>query len=217
MKDATPLKHSHLERLVHYFHVLGERFPQNARAHFSSAQIAALLHMDDTQIRKDLAAIGVRGYPRIGFRTSEAREAIREALGFSESYKAVLVGAGHLGSALAAYDGFSQYGMRLVGALDANPDAVGQRFGRLVVQPMTRLRTVIKQRSARLAIIAVPATAAQAVADQLIEAGIETIWNFAPTTLVVPDSIYVRNEHISVGLGELAYYLKQTKQGSAAG
>ncbi len=201
------LKHGNLERLVHYYHALGER--SDPGEYFSSAQIAEFLHMDDTQIRKDLAAIGLRGYPRLGFRTAETLEAIREALGFSNTYKAILIGAGHLGGALAAYSAFERYGMRLVGIFDGDEGKQGQRFGRLVVQPMRRLKSIIRSRGARMAILAVPARAAQDVADAVVGAGVDTIWSFAPTTLVVPSHVYVRNEHISVGLGELAYALKR--------
>lgn len=201
------LKHSLLERLMHYLHVLAEMQPDTDRNHFSSAQIAALLHMDDTQVRKDLAAIGLRGYPRVGFRTVDAREAIRRTLGFDGEHRTILVGAGHLGSALLAYEGFAQYGVRWVGVFDRDPQKQGRRFGRLVVQPLTRLRQASRQRTIHLAVIAVPAAAAQSVANQLISAGIETLWNFAPISLVVPDAVYVRNEHISVGLGELGYHL----------
>lgn len=200
------LKHANLERLVHYYHALGES--SDPGEYFSSAQIAELLHMDDTQIRKDLASIGLRGYPRLGFRTAETLEAIRQALGFSETYKAILVGAGHLGGALAAYSAFERYGMRLVGIFDGAEDKQGQRFGRLVVQPMRRLKSIVRSREVRMAVLAVPARAAQDVADAVVSAGVDTIWSFAPTTLVVPSHVYVRNEHISVGLGELAYALK---------
>ncbi|MCK5797493.1 MAG: redox-sensing transcriptional repressor Rex [Deltaproteobacteria bacterium] len=200
------LKHVNLERLVHYYHALGER--EAAGEFFSSGQIASLLHMDDTQIRKDLAAIGVRGYPRRGFRTAEVVEAIRETLGFSKNYTAILVGAGHLGGALAAYGAFSKYGMKVVGVFDREPEKQGQRFGRLLVQPMARLRSKVRKHGVRLAMIAVPAAEAQEVADTVVAAGICTLWSFAPTTLVVPKHVYVRNEHISVGLGELAYTLK---------
>lgn len=203
------LKHSLLERLVHYLHVLGERHPDSDRVHFSSAQVGALLHMDDTQIRKDLAAVGVRGYPRLGFRTAEAKDAIRRALGFDREHRAVLIGAGHLGGALVNYEGFLQYGLRWVGIFDRDPLKQGQRFGRLVVQPLARLRAAARQREIHLAVLAVPASAAQDVANQVVTAGIKALWNFAPTSLVVPQQIYVRNEHISVGLGELGYHLKR--------
>jgi len=211
MTSGVPkLKHSLLERLVHYLHVLVERHPDNEREYFSSAHVAALLHMDDTQIRKDLAAVGVRGYPRLGFRTLEAREAIRRTLGFNCRHRAILVGAGHLGGALAAYKGFAGYGIQWVGIFDADSDKHGTRFGRLVVQPLSRLHNVARKREIHLAVIAVPSGAAQDVANQVVTAGINTLWNFAPMSLVVPSRVYVRNEHISVGLGELSYHLKQS-------
>lgn len=208
---------SNLERLVHYYHALRERLPErppssaSSLATFSSAQLAALLDIDATQVRKDLATIGVRGAPRVGFRTEETLAAIRRTLGFDRDYKGVLIGVGQLGGALAAYPRFAHYGLRFVGLFDADREKHGQRFGRLVVQPLQRLAAAVRSRQVRLAVLAVPAFAAQEVADQAIAAGIDTLWNFAPTRLTVPERVYVRNEHISVGLGELAYALQNER------
>lgn len=213
----SKLSLSNLERLVHYYHALRERSPERPRSNapammtFSSAQLATLLDIDATQVRKDLAAIGVRGAPRVGFRTDEALAAIRRTLGFDQDYKGVLIGVGQLGGALAAYARFSHYGLRLVGLFDADREKHGQRFGRLVVQPLSRLAAAVRSRQVRLAVLAVPAFAAQEVTDEVIAAGIDTLWNFAPTRLTVPAHVYVRNEHISVGLGELAYALQHER------
>lgn len=199
------LKHSQLERLVHYYHVL-EDLPR--AEYFSSSYLAERLGIDDTQIRRDFAAVGVRGYPRKGFFKEEVLATIQKTLGFDLSYPAVLIGVGHLGGALAAYNAFSRYGLRLVGLFDQSPEQIGKRFGRLVVQPIKNLNSIINNRDVKLGIIAVPASVAQDVALALVDSGIETIWNFAPTTLELPPHVFVRNEHISVGLGELAYVLK---------
>ncbi|MFO7973846.1 MAG: redox-sensing transcriptional repressor Rex [Candidatus Hydrogenedentota bacterium] len=205
------LGHSHLERLVHYYHFLGERADMDKEATVSSRQLAELLTMDDTQVRKDLAAIGVRGVPRIGYNTVEVMEAIREVLGFDKIYKAILVGAGHLGGALAAYRGFMKYGLRIVGVFDNDPARIGTTIGGHFVYDTKELETVIMRNEARLAILAVPAEACQALADRLVRAGISGIWNFGPTTLTVPPHVVVRHEHIVVGLAELAYHLQHNR------
>ncbi|HOF40305.1 MAG TPA: redox-sensing transcriptional repressor Rex [Candidatus Hydrogenedentes bacterium] len=207
-KAKYELGHAHLERLVHYYHFLGERVDLDETTRVSSQQLAQLLTMDDTQVRKDLAAIGVRGVPRLGYRAADVVDAIRQALGFDTIHRAILVGAGRLGGALAAYRGFVKYGLRIVGVFDQDPGKVGTTIGTHFVYNTTELETVIERNNVRLAILAVPAEACQALADRLVRAGIAGIWNFGPTTLTVPSGVVVRHEHIVVGLAELAYHLQ---------
>ncbi|MCC6486559.1 MAG: redox-sensing transcriptional repressor Rex [Candidatus Hydrogenedentes bacterium] len=198
-----------LERLMHYFHLVGEQIPDNANGWVSSAHIAQLLAMDDTLVRKDLAAIGVRGRPRVGFSIAELKGRIREVLGFNEIYKAIIVGAGRLGGAIVSYSGFAKYGLSVVALVDADTSRAGEVMGGVLVQPIENLESVINRHDIHMAIITVPAEAAQPMADRLVDAGVRAIWNFAPTSLVVPQGVFVRHEHISVGLAELAYYLKR--------
>lgn len=198
-----------VERLMHYYHLVAEQIETQASGHVSSAQIAQLLDMDDTLVRKDLAAIGVRGRPRVGFSAQQLMDAIRETLGFNERYKSIIIGAGRLGGAIASYAGFGKYGLDIVALFDADPLRVGEMLGGVYVKPVDALESVVREQGVHLAVLTVPAEAAQPLADRLVEAGIRAIWNFAPTSLVVPSSIFVRHEHISVGLAELAYYLKR--------
>lgn len=198
-----------VERLMHYYHLVAEQIETQASGHVSSAQIAQLLDMDDTLVRKDLAAIGVRGRPRVGFSAQQLMDVIRETLGFNERYKSVIVGAGRLGGAIASYAGFGKYGLDIVALFDADPLRVGEMLGGVYVKPIDTLESVVREQGVHLAVLTVPAEAAQPLADRLVEAGIRAIWNFAPTSLVVPSHIFVRHEHISVGLAELAYYLKR--------
>jgi redox-sensing transcriptional repressor len=179
------------------------------RKTFTSAQLARLLGVDDSQVRKDLALIGVRGAPRLGFGTSAVREAIRKFLGLDQVRKTVIVGAGRLGSALASYDGFADYGLVLAGIFDVSPAKIGQRVKDLTVQRLDELISTVRRERAEIAVITVPAPEAQKVADLLADSGVRAIWNFAPVNLTVPERIYVRNEHISVGFGELARHLMQ--------
>ena len=207
-KAKYELGHAHLERLVHYYHFLGERVDLDETTRVSSQQLAQLLTMDDTQVRKDLAAIGVRGVPRLGYLAAEVVDAIRQVLGFDTIHRAILVGAGRLGGALAAYRGFVKYGLRIVGVFDQDPGKVGTTIGAHFIYSTTELEAVIERNNVHLAILAVPAEACQALADRLVRAGIAGIWNFGPTTLTVPSGVVVRHEHIVVGLAELAYHLQ---------
>jgi redox-sensing transcriptional repressor len=209
-EGRPPLRHGHLERLMHYYHFITEHIASSDNDTVSSAQLAELLNMDDTQVRKDFAAIGVRGRARVGYRASEVVKAIREVLGFHERREAVLIGAGRLGGALAAYRGFRQYGLAISALVDADPGRAGEVIGELEVQPLDRLEALIAAKGLRIGVLTVPAEAAQDLADRLVMAGVRAIWNFAPTALAVPEYVIVRHEHISVGFAELAYYLKQS-------
>ncbi len=212
-KAKRELGHAHLERLVHYYHFLGERVALDEKATVSSRQLASLLAMDDTQVRKDLAMIGVRGVPHVGYSAAEIMQAIREILGFGQVHKAVLVGAGRLGGALAAYHGFMKYGLRIVGVFDDDPGKIGTAIEGHLIYDTADLEKVIERSQVRLAILTVPAEACQALADRLVRAGISGIWNFGPTTLTVPERVVVRHEHIVVGLAELAYHLQRSLPG----
>lgn len=198
-----------LERLMHYYHLVGEQIPDRASGWVSSAHIAELLSMDDTLVRKDLAAIGVRGRPRVGFSIAELKGRIREVLGFNDTYRTVVVGAGRLGGALVSYSGFAKYGLYIVAMFDSDESRVGSVMGGVLIQSVDKLEAVIQRHDVNMAILTVPAEAAQSLADRLVAAGIRAIWNFAPTSLSVGESVFVRHEHISVGLAELAYYLKR--------
>jgi len=171
--------------------------------------------MPDTLVLKDLASIGVRGRPRVGFSTIELMEAVRVTLGFNDTYKAVIVGAGRMGGAIASYAGFAKYGLYIVALFDVDTERVGNVQGGVFVQPLENLETVIARHDVRLAILTVPAEAAQPLAERMVAAGIRAIWNFAPSSLVVPPGVFVRHEHISIGLGELAYFLKQSRGSDA--
>ena len=207
--QSKPFKLPLLERLVHYYHFIGQMVAEDKVDTVSSAQIARYVNMDDTQVRKDLAAIGVRGAPRIGFRTAQVVDRIRAVLGFDGTYNAIIVGAGRLGGAIALYPGFSQYGLCIIALFDSDPRKIGRRIGDLPIQDIAVAADAIRERNVRLAILTVPPEAAQGLAEKLADAGVRAIWNFAPTNLNVPSGVVVRHEHISVGLGELLYYLKR--------
>jgi redox-sensing transcriptional repressor len=211
MKDrnGTSLKRAVLERLARYHMCLRDQALWPDAEFVSSAQIADHLGMDATQVRKDLALIGVRGRPHVGFGRPEMLDAIRATIGLNGERRAVIVGAGRLGGAIAAYDGFREYGLQVVAFFDTDPAKVGSAVAELPVHPMSEIARVVRETGARLAILTCPADAAQSAADELVAAGIRAIWSFAPAAITVPDSVAVRNEHISLGLAELLYHLKR--------
>ena len=202
-----------LERLMRYYRLLAELTAKEPMATITSAQIAEALDIDPTQVRKDLGAVGLQGMGRVGFDVCEVCRAIRIVLGFDQKYDAALIGAGHLGGALLAYSGFSagfaRYGLNVVAVFDNDRSKIGGKIAEFTVKPMKEMKPLIKRRSIRLAILTTPAEVSQGLTDRLVTAGVKAIWNFSPTQLTVPPDVLVRNEHISVGLSEIAYHLKQ--------
>jgi redox-sensing transcriptional repressor len=173
----------------------------------TSAEMAEAFDIDPTQVRKDLGAIGLRGRGRVGFPAEEAFARIHKVLGFDRTHLCIVVGAGHLGGALMAYSGFAQYGLRVVAAFDRDPEKIGKEIAGCQVRHPRSMRAFIVRHRIRLALLATPADAAQAACDRLVAAGITAIWNFAPVRLTVPRGVCVRNEHISLGLSQIAHHL----------
>lgn len=171
----------------------------------SSAQLGKRLGVTDAQVRKDLAYFGQFGYPGIGYRCEELVHRIREILGTTESWSVALVGAGNLGHALLRYRGFEQQGFRVVAAFDNDPAQIGQVIGGIEVYGPDRLRGVLELEGIRIAMLAVPAAQAQRVAQQLAEAGIVGILNFAPVTLVLPEDIAVVEVDLAIELEQLVF------------
>jgi len=203
------LRKTVLDRLPHYYRFLRERLARDCGNAVSSSQIAEFVGLDDTQVRKDLAAIGLRGIPRVGFDAKNVVNTIHQVLGFDQTYPTIIIGAGRLGGALACYGGFSHYGMNVVAVFDMDERVIGTDIGGFIVRDAALIEETIKKSTVRLAILTVPAEVAQALTDRLIAAGINALWNFAPTNIMVPSGITVRNEHLSVALAELAYHMKE--------
>ena len=198
-----------LERLMHYYHCIEEHYDLQVQCSICSGELARLLRLDDTQIRKDFAAIGVKGHRRIGFDGREVLSAIREILGFNRIYRAVIVGAGRLGGALASYKGFTRDGLEITALFDNDQNKYGLIVSGHTIQPMEQLEPIIRQKNVQLGILTVPTEVAQETADRLIRAGIQALWSFSPINLQIPESIFVRYEYLSVGLAHLSYHLKQ--------
>jgi len=194
---------------MRYYRYVTELSVETKTKTVTSGQIADALDIDATQIRKDFGAIGLLGLGRVGFEVCEVCRAIRNTLGFDLRHEAVLVGTGHLGTALLAYSGFATYGLHIVAAFDQDKGKVGKSIAGCTVRPMRGLKPFIRNRGIRLAIVTTPAGAAQEVADRAIDAGVEVIWNFAPTHVTAPNGVLVRHEHISLGLAVIAYRLSR--------
>ena len=161
-----------------------------------SGELGSRLGFTDAQVRKDLTYFGQFGYPGIGYRTDELVQAIRQILGTDIEWRVVIVGIGNLGRALLGYKGFASQGFQIVAAVDADPKKAGLKVEGVEVHPIEQLGKIVKRCRARLGMVAVPAAAAQNVVDQLVEAGVEGIVNFAPMTINLPEHV----SHVGVDL-----------------
>jgi redox-sensing transcriptional repressor len=171
----------------------------------SSSLLGKSLGLTDTQVRKDLAALGSLGQPGIGYDVAELVSAIRSALGIDRQWRTALVGVGNLARALLRYHGFLDRGFRIVALFDNDPTKVGKTVDGLVVHPLGRMPEVVAATRAELGILTVPAEAAQGVADELIAANIRGLLNFAPGVLRVPNGISVVHVDLTVQLEQLAF------------
>ncbi len=195
-----------IERLPLYLRCLS-RLDDNGVDVVSSEELGRVLGVTSVQIRKDLAYFGEFGRRGVGYDVRELIRQIKEILGVNRTHKLALVGAGHLGQALARYEGFSEYGFSVGAIFDADPSKVGGDISGYLVLPAASLEEVVREQEMDVGVITVPASAAQKVAEQLVKGGVKAIWNFAPIRLEVPANVEVRQENLTVGLLALSYYL----------
>jgi len=171
----------------------------------SSSQLGRKLGFTDAQVRKDLAYFGHFGYPGIGYRCDKLIPAIKRILGTDQQWNAALVGAGNLGRALLGYKGFQRQGFRIAAAFDTDPAKSGKEIEGVTVYLLDRLPEFARANRIRLGIIAVPAAAAQGVAEGLVAAGVEGILNFAPVTIVLPESVRQVGVDLAIELEQLSF------------
>jgi redox-sensing transcriptional repressor len=178
----------------------------------SSRQLAEQFGLNSAQVRKDLAYFGQFGVRGLGYYIAELKHNLERILGLKQDWEVALVGVGNLGSALIAYKGFQARGFKIGMAFDADPAKVGQVVGDVPIVEIAKLAQTVRRKKVKIAVVAVPATAAQSVADLLVEGGVTAILNFAPAQLTVPDGIKVQNVDLSVLLKTLSYHTVRTSR-----
>jgi len=196
-----------LARLPQYLSYL-ESLPDAVRS-ISATGIAAALGLNQVQVRKDLASVSSSGKPKVGYMRRDLIREIKAFLGYDNADEAVIVGAGKLGRALMGYVGFKDYGLNILAAFDSNDSMIGEDENGHQILPIEVLKETCQRLGVRIGIITVPAPAAQTVCDQLIDAGVLAIWNFAPVRLVVPEGILVQNENMASSLAILSNHLAE--------
>ena len=180
----------------------------------SSLELATATGVNSAKLRKDLSHLGSYGTRGVGYDVEYLRYQISREIGLTQDWPVVVVGIGNLGHALANYSGFSSRGFRTVALLDADASRLGEVVAGLEIQGFDDLEAVVREHGVGIGVIATPAVAAQAVADRMVEVGIRSILNFAPTILSLPEGIDVRRVDLSSELQILAYH-EQRKTAAA--
>ena len=180
---------------------------EQGRQRVSSRTLADFLGANPSQIRKDFSYFGDFGTPGVGYKTETLIKQIKKILKLDLGHKTALVGVGNLGLAVLAYPGFGIYGLDIVAAFDNNAKKIGKKIGNLTVENVSNLGT-LSRKGIDLAIIAVPADAAQETADVLVKAGVKGILNFSPCYITVPKRVKVISIDIAMDLARLPYYMR---------
>ena len=175
----------------------------------SSQELADRFNLNSAQVRKDLAYFGEFGVRGIGYYVSGLKAELQRILGLDREWPVALVGLGNLGSALFHYKGFSRQGFRIAIVFDDDPAKAGRSIDGVPIVSTRELAREVRARAIQIAVLAVPADAAQGVTDQLMAAGIKAVLNFAPARLRAPKDARLKNVDLSIELETLSFYLAQ--------
>jgi len=194
-------------RLSIYLRCLA-RLRENVIGTVSSEALAKAAGVKPTQLRKDLAYFGTFGTRGLGYDVNELSGKISDELGTSSLQPVILVGVGNLGLALVSYRGFEKEGFEIIAAFDAEPARKRDKEIKQPILGMDELPAFIREHGVKMAILSVPAAAAQAVANRLIESGVMGILNFSPIVLAVPEDVMVNNVNLAIELENLSYFIQ---------
>ena len=198
-----------LGRLPLYIQFLRE-LPADSGTTISATKIARSLLLGEVQVRKDLALISGRGKPKVGYERDKLLRDLECHLGYEGLTNAVLVGAGKLGRALLDYDGFEEFGIRILAGFDCN-ETTFQISNSKSVLSIKHIESYCLEHHVKIGIITVGQGSAQEVCDKLVACGIQAIWNFAPCTLTVPSGVVLKQENLALSLAHLNSQFKNKK------
>jgi redox-sensing transcriptional repressor len=203
--DEIP--HIVIGRLPIYLRALTRLAEEGQQKTTSSHELGEQLGISSAQIRKDLSHFGEFGKQGTGYHIEYLVDQLRQILNLHVEWDVAVIGAGHLGHALANYNGFKDRGFRIRWLFDNDPTKVGQKTSGLVVQHIDKLEETIKENKVEVAILAIPPGSAQSVTDRLIKAGIKAILSYAPVHLIVPDGVQVSYSDPVTDLQRMSFYL----------
>ncbi|HID10286.1 MAG TPA: redox-sensing transcriptional repressor Rex [Candidatus Latescibacteria bacterium] len=173
----------------------------------SSDDLGRLAGGNGALVRKDLSYFGEFGIKGVGYNVSELRREISSILGIDRRWKVIVVGAGHLGSALIGYKGFRERNFEIVAAFDMDRTKIGTEYLGVPIRDIAELPEFVRRERIKIAVVSVPRESAQAVVDLLVSSGIRAILNFAPVKLHVPEDIFLNNVDLSTELESLTFLL----------
>jgi redox-sensing transcriptional repressor len=193
-------------RLPIYLRAL-QRMAERGMKTTSSQELGEYVGISAAQIRKDISQFGEFGKQGTGYAIAFLMDKLREILKVNRMWDVVVVGVGAMGHALARYPGFADRGFRVAMIFDVDPAKVGERIGEFTIEDASKLVERVRAAKIKLAMVTVPASDAQMVAEKLVQAGVKAILNYAPTMLNVPSSVHVQHIDPSTHLQRMTYYL----------
>jgi redox-sensing transcriptional repressor len=179
---------------------------ESGAATVSSEALADAAGVNSAKVRKDLSHLGSYGTRGVGYDVAYLIHQVRRELGLTQHWAIAIAGVGNLGHALANYKGFAERGFRVAALVDVDASKIGERIAGTVVSHLDDLPQLVREHDVAIGVLATPATAAQEVADRMVEAGIRSILNFAPAVISVPAGVSVRKVDLAIELQILAYY-----------
>ena len=195
-------------RLPLYLRALS-RLQQDDKSVTSSHELGRRLDISSAQIRKDLSHFGGFGKQGTGYQIEYLIDRLQEVLQVNQEWMVAVVGAGNLGIAISHYRGFQDRGFQIAHLFDISPQKIGLCIGEFVVQPVSSMRELIRDEGIKIAMLAVPAEDAQSVADQLVDAGVQAILNYAPININVPADVQIQYIDPVTHLQRMTYYLDE--------
>lgn len=200
-----------IRRLPTYYRYLDELLGRGIER-ISSQDLSVLTGFTASQIRQDLNNFGGFGQQGYGYNVLDLKSQISRIIGYDVQKNAVLVGAGRLGQTLAAYKGFKDSGLNVIGIFDRNPNNIGKVINDVEIKPMDELEPFLEENHLDIGIITVAKDGAQEIADKYIEHGIKAIWNFAPVDIVVPEGVFIESVRLTDSLLTLSYFLRSSEE-----
>ena len=192
-------------RLSRYLQVLTQA-KKMGKETISSQELSDYTHVNSTQIRRDLSGFGKFGKRGVGYNVDSLVSQIRKILRTAGQHNIALIGAGNLGTAIASSDIFADHGFQIVSVFDNNPAKVGGEVGGIAVRDLGELKQAVQEEEIVVAVLAVPGGAAQALADQLVDAGVKIIFNYSEALLQVPPEVTVHTSSPAVDLLYALYF-----------
>lgn len=193
-----------IKRLPRYYRYLSELIEEKVER-ISSNELSNRMHVTASQIRQDLNNFGGFGQQGYGYNVRYLYNEIGKILGLDKTYTMIIIGAGHLGQAIANYVKFEKRGFKIVGLFDVNPELVGKKLRGIEIQMVDDLADFLKEHQVDIAALTLPKIGAEEVSNILVEGQVKAVWNFAHTDLNLPDDIVVEHVHLSESLMQLSY------------